>query len=995
MRPRSSCCLNLAVLSVPASIVFHAARAVAGDFYAAGIDGAPCSYLNIAEAISDAPDGATVFVRPGTYFQKLGEISGKKLQILPSDPEFPPCTEALEPAPPDTVILDGAGGSDDTIGGLVEVTGGAVVEFRNMTLRNATAAKGGILAVTGDESAVVMHNAMLFYGKASDLGGAAYVGPNGFLRLEAGARVEASEADQGSGGGIALEGATLEITDGSIGEQSVTPNGDIGVLPAPNFASVNGGGIHAVDSEIVLGAGARILANVAGLAGGGIHATSSTVTGTGAVIDANSAGTSGGGIFVAGEGASLEMEEGSVSGNRATASIGFQGGGGIFAEGPVTVSLEAVQIVGNSSAFLGGGIVGANGAELDLYSCAVDDSEASGPGGGIFVTSEATSLAVVNSVVRRNTSGLLAGGIYSQFASVKVQDSDVSSNEAPEGAGLHLEDTGLYVSLSYVAKNSSIGDGGGVWMKGGSAEIVDGYFTGNEAGGDGGGVWADGTSISATRLFVEVNDAATRGAGLSLVGEGASLAVDDGTIYANRLNSPAADGGAGLYASGDVEVLLEKLAVTENESPHVGGGIAAAGGAQVTLASDSLVEGNTADLFGGGVYAELEGTQVIVTNSTLRSNVAGKSGGGLYSTLANVTIAGSVVEGNEANTGGGLGLRLSEATLTNAIVRGNHSTSAAGGILIEGSQVAMGSDFSSCDPASLPADTYCSEVRGNQAESFAGGIGQFGSPSGEIDSFLAVDGVLFQENTCSGGGTALFVSEPMEEEEVSPASTDLRNVLVRANNSGSSVAIYFGGEGHLTLDSSTLVENAGRPLSVIDEASSVEVRNSLFFDNAKGPFVGVGVTFVRSCNGSQQEDDGSLDFFASNLNPKFTTTARGAFRLDADSPFVDFCEDGAAHDLDGVVRPRLTAWDAGAFEYALPTSTTTTLPVSDCGDVNADGDVTAADALAALRAAVGTIACAACVCDADGSGGVFAADALRLLQYAVGLDVQLQCESCT
>jgi hypothetical protein len=62
-----------------------------------------------------------------------------------------------------------------------------------------------------------------------------------------------------------------------------------------------------------------------------------------------------------------------------------------------------------------------------------------------------------------------------------------------------------------------------------------------------------------------------------------------------------------------------------------------------------------------------------------------------------------------------------------------------------------------------------------------------------------------------------------------------------------------------------------------------------------------------------------------------------------------------------------------------------------CGDPTEDGEITAADALATLQAAVGLTVCDVSRCDTNADGQVTALDALRLLQYAVGLDVTLNC----
>lgn len=68
-------------------------------------------------------------------------------------------------------------------------------------------------------------------------------------------------------------------------------------------------------------------------------------------------------------------------------------------------------------------------------------------------------------------------------------------------------------------------------------------------------------------------------------------------------------------------------------------------------------------------------------------------------------------------------------------------------------------------------------------------------------------------------------------------------------------------------------------------------------------------------------------------------------------------------------------------------------PVVLCGDPTGDGNVRAADALYALKAAVQSLTCELWFCDADGNGTVAAADALRILKYSVGQPITLSCPS--
>ncbi|HEY2775824.1 MAG TPA: hypothetical protein VGK20_17410 [Candidatus Binatia bacterium] len=65
-----------------------------------------------------------------------------------------------------------------------------------------------------------------------------------------------------------------------------------------------------------------------------------------------------------------------------------------------------------------------------------------------------------------------------------------------------------------------------------------------------------------------------------------------------------------------------------------------------------------------------------------------------------------------------------------------------------------------------------------------------------------------------------------------------------------------------------------------------------------------------------------------------------------------------------------------------------------CGDTNFDLDVTASDALFALKTSVGSQTCMLCVCDANDNATVSVSDALAILRKSVGIDVTLNCPSC-
>src|SRR5205085_7242407 len=83
--------------------------------------------------------------------------------------------------------------------------------------------------------------------------------------------------------------------------------------------------------------------------------------------------------------------------------------------------------------------------------------------------------------------------------------------------------------------------------------------------------------------------------------------------------------------------------------------------------------------------------------------------------------------------------------------------------------------------------------------------------------------------------------------------------------------------------------------------------------------------------------------------------------------------------------------DCQATTTTLDAVTTTTVESALCGDANGDDAVTAADALLALRTAVGTSTCALVRCDYNGDAKVAASDALAILRRAVGQDVPANC----
>ena len=82
--------------------------------------------------------------------------------------------------------------------------------------------------------------------------------------------------------------------------------------------------------------------------------------------------------------------------------------------------------------------------------------------------------------------------------------------------------------------------------------------------------------------------------------------------------------------------------------------------------------------------------------------------------------------------------------------------------------------------------------------------------------------------------------------------------------------------------------------------------------------------------------------------------------------------------------------EIGETSYSWSTPTIVA-PSATCGDVNTDGNISATDALLALKAAVGSRSCPLSACDANGSMSLSAGDALLILKVAVGTPTAMDC----
>jgi serine protease len=251
---------------------------------------------------------------------------------------------------------------------------------------------------------------------------------------------------------------------------------------------------------------------------------------------------SGAGIHNASDGA-LTLTKVTLSGNRATGTIGALGGG-IMTNGPTR--LEQVTLSGNESDRGGGGL--AAKAAVTMVDGLVNNNRTTRYGGGIALIGPGTSLNLVNSVVRGNSATVDGGGIYNGDAG------------AYGGAGT--------LTLSHVtvdANNDTFGGGGGI-MTHGSATLSSVTLSRNsngESSRGGGGLGVFGGTATLTNVTVSGNTGYQGGAGIAVNAPG-QLALDYGTVAYNRNQVGQSETGAGIAVHAGASARLRNSVVAYN-----------------------------------------------------------------------------------------------------------------------------------------------------------------------------------------------------------------------------------------------------------------------------------------------------------------------------------------------------------------------------------------------------------------------------------------------
>lgn len=262
---------------------------------------------------------------------------------------------------------------------------------------------------------------------------------------------------------IRLTGGQTYTRTFSGGAENANQTGDLDVFTRI-AVEVRGEGKATIDGNLI-DRGIQVLA------GGALTASRLIVTNGSVFTSQPGNDTAGGGIAVSFDG-KLNLRNSDVVGNHTINNENCACGGGIGVQGKT--SLRRVNVEGNNSFGVGGGVALVAGRSLRISDSRIYDNESGLLGGGLYL-----------------------GGVESKarVSDVTVAENETTSTGSGSGGGMHIGGSGLdaKISNSTIARNEALVNGGGINVAGlvrlNAVTISDNAADADSSGtGSGGGI---------------------------------------------------------------------------------------------------------------------------------------------------------------------------------------------------------------------------------------------------------------------------------------------------------------------------------------------------------------------------------------------------------------------------------------------------------------------------------------------------------------------------
>jgi len=405
-----------------------------------------------------------------------------------------------------------------------------------------------------------------------------------------------------------------------------------------NNTADEGGGMYLRDSSVIL-TDCSFLDNDAEAFGGGAAIDETVQASLAGCYFGGNAATKGGGMYLVQAANNVLIDTSYFSSNTAIDGGGlysaesticlnacmFQhnqaanSGGGVFLDSAVFATLTDSSVYYNSANSDGGGVYLALRSEVEIEDSGFGVNTALRLGGGLCLNG--------NAVVRRSTVGrynksMRGGGIYlfggfPADASLELSQSWLHHNEADEGGAVNVDEGAVTVDECEIWSNSAF-DGAGLMARYSSVSIVRSWLYGNEAEGLGAAVF-----VSSSQSLI---DRSKFSSNFAHVG-GAVAALYDDLEITNSFFRDNHAAYAGAISAGQSNANIRNSTIIHNSADVVGGGIIGGVGASLL---NSIVWNNTVDSDGQTIddeEAQVEGLTFMELGYSLIENWTGNHSG--------------------------------------------------------------------------------------------------------------------------------------------------------------------------------------------------------------------------------------------------------------------------------------------------------------------------------------------------------------------------------
>lgn len=399
------------------------------------------------------------------------------------------------------------------------------------------------------------------------------------------------------------------------------------------------------------------------------------------------------GIYIASD--SYPTIQNSILTGNLVNSVSTAGGGGIYATGVTSGTIQLINLtISNNASKYGGSALYLDNASASITGTTVFNSNSSSQGSGYAVYAKGGGSLTINasgtvSSSMSSNSGYGSSAVYfngNGTGSVSISNITIDGNTYStlgSGGGIYITNTGAISTIDtvVVSNNTAKDAGGGIYLTNSSQQMninnvtVNGNSTSGGSGG-GGGIAAASYSgqINITNSNIYSNTTSTGpGAGV-YCNNCADMNISVTNIYSNTNSSSfSTNRGAGIAVTAAGNVDFSDGNIYKNtHTVRAGGGVYVGGAGSAFTGHECRIEGNKAvDTGGGGLYIDTSGTATL-TNCFITGNVADvgtfANGGGAYNSGGFLNIYHSTIAGNYAKKWGGAVLTNNTTTVVDSSI---------------------------------------------------------------------------------------------------------------------------------------------------------------------------------------------------------------------------------------------------------------------------------------------------------------------------------------